>query len=266
MKTYFEHLVQVYKSSGYSLKEGRESKRLLLSKQKAGDPPLASTSYMVQEDWDELMSESPTYGSDLRDKFKKATGDRSQQYNKSIQTLIDKHPDMYIRDTEGKVIKYKTDAKGYVMLDGKPVQDPNGRPMVNMETEKAKIFVEIAGEDHAILSSVKAPLIIMEATENRLRIKKDKDVAKQIEEEGKEKETKREKKVDAAALATGGTHQPLPKEDEVVIKYENDQEKAHVLKQIKNGFYKTEKEYFQAKKRGIEIGTQTHIGNGRGGY
>ncbi len=65
MKTYFEHLVQVYKSSGYSLKESRELKHLLLSKQKAGDPPLASNSYMVQEDWDELKKIAGDYGISL---------------------------------------------------------------------------------------------------------------------------------------------------------------------------------------------------------
>lgn len=213
-----------------------------------------------EEDWDDLISESPTYGSDLRQKFLNAKSTYDGKRKTALQTLWDKHPDMFQCDAEGKIIFYKVGPKGYVKdTEGNPIPDPSGRPIMNDDSEKAKLFNEIAGNDPRILDSVSAPVIIAEAMENRLSKKKEKDMKDKADKEKDEKEKNRKKKVDAAALATGGDQPPI-EETDIKIEYTSDEEKAHVQKAISQGYFKDEKDYFKKKNSGV------NIGYGRGGY
>ncbi len=195
----------------------------------------------TEEDWDDLASESPTYAMDLRQRFLGRNKDFNKTASESIKILVENHPDMYMQNEDGSV-KYTAD----------------GRPIFNKDSKKGKLWMQIA-TDPAFLKSAKAPQIIMENMEARLKKEEDKALKTKIDIEKEEKEKKRAKNVDKSQIAIDG-NKPPEKPEEVEIKYENDAEKTHVTQAISSGYYKDERAYFVAKKRGIKIGY------GRGGY
>jgi hypothetical protein len=222
----------------------------------------------TEEEWNDLFDANPNYAAELKYKAKELADSANKQVtswqnerNTAITKLQEKHPDLYLRNEKGEIKKFKFDGRGGYAKDaaGNMVEDPNGVPCLDMESEKTKVWVELAS-DEQFLASAKAPLIIMEAMENRIKSKKEEDMAKKLEEDKKVKEKEREKKVDANALASGGDNPPPKEEEEVEIKYNSKEEESHVKSKVASGFYKSEKEYFQVKNR------EGKIPMGRGGF
>src|SRR3990167_9804422 len=131
----------------------------------------------TKEQWDTLWIEDPNLASDLRH-FKNQSDFEVQQRQTVAQTeyakarkesakvLWDRHPDMYVQET---------DSEGNVKLDGngKPVLklDPNtSAPMLNLESEKGKIFVQVYSEDVNGYDGAKyAARLVMAEMERRLQ-------------------------------------------------------------------------------------------------
>ena len=214
----------------------------------------------TQEEWDDLYDASPSYAHDLKNQVTQASSARSSKMKTAAGKVQEKHPDMYKVDGEGKIKRFQVNARGEYIKDntGAFIDDSTGLPMLDMESEKGKIWMDIA-TDPNFLQSPNAPIIIMEAMENRLRTKKEQDMADKLDKEKKDKEIAREKKVDAAAVAIGGDNPPVEKED-IKVEYSSEEEKKHVLAAIAAGRYKDEKDYFRATKRG------TVVSYGRGGF
>lgn len=198
----------------------------------------------TEAEWDELFTESPSYATDLRNKVKKSQDDYRTERDKAVQTLIEKHPDMYKRDEKGMLLR-----------------DKDGNVIFDKESPKGKIYSRIAGKDPKILESVTAPIIVMKAMELELKEGKEAQMKKDLEDKKNKDEKERKGKVDAAALATGGDNPP-PVEEKIEIKYNSEEEKKHVLEAIRQGRYKDEKDYFRSLKQG----QGKNIGYGRGGF
>jgi len=217
------------------------------------DPP------QTEQEWNDYFDSNPNAAHELKAKVGTRQNSWRQERVKSAKDLQEKHPDMYFRNEDGSLKKYKVDISGnYVKAGGQLVLDPAGVPHVDEKSEKGKIWMDLANDPN-FLSSAKAPTIIMGAMENKLRVRKDKDMEDKLEKDKKDKEIKRVKKVDNADVAGGGGEPPAEK-PKVEIKYNSKEEEAHVKRQVDKGFYKSEEQYFQIKGSGQEIPA------GRGGF
>lgn len=212
----------------------------------------------TQEEWDDLYAYSPSYAHDLKIAVKKTTGDWTDTRNKAFKVVQEKHPDMYRTDEKGTVLKFRVDANNNFIRDpsGNFIPDASGMPAFDTNSEKGKIWNEIANDPN-FLQSAKAPVIIMEAMENRLKNKKEKEMKEKIDKDKVDKEKVRTEKVDKGGVVDGGGNPPAPKV-KVEVKYNSEEERAHVQRQIDAGVYKNEEEYFITKKG--------NIGYGRGGF
>lgn len=216
----------------------------------------------TKAEWNDLYDADPSYAHDLKNQVTKVSSERSSAIQNAAKKVQEKHPDMYKVDAEGKIKKFRTDPNqrdGYAKDNtGAPIEDTAGVPMLDQESEKGKIWMGLA-TDPNFLKAPNAPVIIMEAMENKLRTKKEKEMADKVEKEKKDKEKGRVDKVDAAALAAGGDNKP-PVVDDIKVEYTSEEEKKHVHAAIAAGRYKDEKDYFRKARRGTEISY------GRGGF
>jgi len=215
----------------------------------------------TQEEWNDLYDSNPSAAHDLKNQVTKVTSEHSGKMKNAAKTVQDKHPDMYKLKEDGTIKRFKADAQGNYAKDntGAFIEDTAGLPMLDEESEKGKIWIGIA-TDANFLRSPNAPVIIMEAMENKLKTKKEKDMADKLKKDKEDKEIKRTDKVDKVKLAAGGDNPPPPPEDDVEIKYGSEEEKKHVHAAIAAGRYKDEKDYFRAAKKG------SVISYGRGGF
>ena len=100
----------------------------------------------------------------------------------------------------------------------------------------------------------------MEAVENRLKGKSESAVKIELERKKKEEEDKRQARVAAGQVADGGDGGNAPAGDEnIVVKYDSEEERAHVAKAISRGQFKDEKHYMKVKSSNV-------IPYGRGGF
>src|SRR3990167_710527 len=203
----------------------------------------------TKEQWDTLWIEDPNLASDLRH-FKNQSDFEVQQRQTVAQTeyakarkesakvLWDRHPDMYVQET---------DSEGNVKLDGngKPVLklDPNtSAPMLNLESEKGKIFVQVYSEDVNGYDGAKyAARLVMAEMERRLQEQGN----QQIENAGKGNQPQGSQTAapDQRGTMPGGVNPPATGK----VSFSSDEEKTHATKAVQRGVYKNIEEYCQLR-------------------
>lgn len=199
----------------------------------------------TDQDWDRLFLENPRLATDLRveqanqqGEFRKrqveAQTDFIKSRKKCAEELQQRHPDMYVQELDGEG-KPKVDEKG------KPVLkiDPNtGAPILNLESEKGKLWVEVYSEDLAGYDSAKTGIrSAMHELERRLVDRGTKKVG------------------DANAPATPGSGAaPAGSQNGTMpggvtppvipsVSFATDEEKQHAEKAVQRGVYKDLGEY-----------------------
>ncbi|MFA6100402.1 MAG: hypothetical protein WC750_06075 [Patescibacteria group bacterium] len=197
----------------------------------------------TDDDWDRLFLEDPKLGADLR--FEKRQQEKDfQERQRTNQTefaksrkesakeLWDRHPDMYVPEVDGEG-KAKVDAQG------KPVLkiDPNtGGPILNLESEKGKLFVEVYSEDVSGFDSAKTgPRLAMLEMERRLVAK-----AKAAVDAGQPPAAG---SAAAAPDQRGSLPAGVPPPATGKVSFATDEEKAHAEKAVQRGVYKDLAQY-----------------------
>lgn len=209
-----------------------------------------------QEQWDTLWIENPNLASDLRHFKNQQDFTRQQQTQaaqsefaksrrESAKTLWDRHPDMYVTEI---------DEQGNAKLDGngKPILrlDPNtNAPMLNLESEKGKLFVQVYSEDPQGYDGAKhGPRLAMAEMERRLRDSGN----QQVQNAGQPQQLGGQTPMlDQRGTMPGGVTPPAtPK-----VSFSSDDEKAHAMRAVDRGTFKSLEEYCQlrdVKNIGIE--------------
>jgi len=219
----------------------------VVKKQPTADTPLSEVFNennfpTTEEDWNDLHDENPAYATELQLRQNQRKNEFVTKVRDTVEDLVKKHPDMYKKDASGGVAR-----------------DVHGRPIFDSDSPKGKIFDEIAGSDPTILRVATGAQIVMAAVEGRLRGQTDAQVKSELEKKKKEEEDARIKRVAAGQVAGGGGSGNAPEPVAVEVKYNSDEEKAHVQKEISRGVYKNEQEYMKVKNSNV-------IPYGRGGF
>jgi hypothetical protein len=198
----------------------------------------------TDDQWEQLWLENPNLASDLRNyKFFSEQENKKQQqtyqteFNKarreSAQILWERHPDMYVleRDETGNV---KKDGNGKPVLKIDP--NTNG-PIIDLETEKAQLFVQVYSEDAAGYDGAKfGPRLAMVEMERRLQEK----AAQKINGAGGSGiQVPAGTQMNQNGLMPGGVQPPVTGP----VSFSSDEEKAHALKAVERGIYKNLQEY-----------------------
>ena len=195
----------------------------------------------TKDQWDELWLTDPNLAADLRvlkneqernltDRQVKQQQEFATARRESAKDLWDRHPDMYVleRDENGQV---KTDG------NGKPILkiDPNlGGPMLDLESEKGKLFVEVWNGDPGFEAAKTGPRLAMLEMERRLQ-----DKGKAKIEAGQPPGQNAGTPPDQRGAMPGGVPPPvLPK-----VSFRSEEERAHVEKAIQRGVWKSPEEY-----------------------
>ena len=194
----------------------------------------------TEEEWDELIAEHPTYGTDLRQRYLGGISSFEQEQKKSAKKLQDKHPDMFLKDENGNL---RYDKNGLVLFD--PI------------SEKGKIFNEIAAEDPNILRVKNGPEMVMAAMEARMKGKEEGALKEKIEQEKEEKEKQRQADIKAGRVASGGA-QP-PQKPNVEVKFNSEAEKQAAERAVASGRVKDLETY-------CAIRDSKEVSYGRGGF
>lgn len=199
----------------------------------------------TDEEWDDLIAEFPTYGVDLRQKFKEGTKIRISEFERRYETsrkkVEAKHPDMFVRDSEGNF-----------------VLDKDGLVQIDQTNPKAQVMLKIVEADPSIMQSPSWPTLVMEAMENRMAGKKGEEVAKELEDKKKKEEETRLKGVKAGAVASGGEPPPIVK-PKVEVSFNSQEEKRHAEGLVASGKIKSLEDY-------CAVRNSSQIPYSRGGF
>jgi len=212
-----------------------------------------------KDDWDQLWIEDPNLASDLRNfnfqkeqDIKKNRDVQLSEFAKSrkeaAKTLWDRHPDMYVQET---------DESGNAKVDGngKPVLkiDPNNDgPMLNLESDKGKLFVQVYSEDPQGYDGAKfGPRLAMAEMERRLQERGNQQI---------QTDQNTVTQPDLRGTLPGGVTPPVTGK----VSFSSDEEKVHAEKAVKREIYKSLEEYCQlrdGKNTGIEEEGRTPVFN-----
>jgi hypothetical protein len=197
----------------------------------------------TDEQWDQLFIEDPKLATDLRVERATMEKDNRERQTKhqtefvkvrreSAKDLWDRHPDMYVPEV---------DAEGKAKLDekGKPVLkiDPNtGGPILNLESEKGKLFVEVYSDDQQGYDSAKTgPRLAMLEMERRLVEKGKQKLAAGDGQPAGSAATP----PDQRGVMPGGVPPPTSGK----VSFASDEEKQHAERAVQRGIYKDLGEY-----------------------
>lgn len=187
----------------------------------------------TEEEWDDLIADFPTYGTDLRKKYLDGSNSRQTRQLASAKRVQEKHPEMFQRNADGSI---KMDEKGF--------------PVPDLENAKTKLFIEIAEEDPNILSVATGPELVMASVEQRMGGKKEEDVKADLEKKKREEE-ERLGRVKAGGTGSGGSGAP-PKKEAGSATFNSDAEKDAAETAVASGKYKTLEDYC-ATRDGREV-------------
>lgn len=197
-------------------------------------------------EWDRLFIEDPKLATDLRVEqktqqrmFQERQNIRHQEVAKkrkeAAKELWDRHPDMFIPETE-------TDGTTKKDGNGKPVFkiDPNtNAPILNLEHEKGQLFVEVYSKSQdAFDSAPNGPLLAMLAMEHELTRKGMQKMA-----ESSTLSQNRTPLIDQRGVLPGGITPPVTTK----VSFSTDAEKAHAEQAVQRGIYKSLSEYCQLR-------------------
>lgn len=186
----------------------------------------------TEEEWNDLFLERPTFATDLRNEFLTkrhvVQTDFEEKRARARKLVQEQHQDMYLPELD-ETGQPKKDAQGKVLLK----IDPNmGEPIFNPESEKGKLWVSIWNEDPDGWSKLKnAPQLMMAEMERRLRVKGASMVNGQ----------KDSNEIDQSGLAPQGVVPPKSSS----LRFSSEDEKAHALRQVNRGVYRSLEEYVQ---------------------
>lgn len=193
-----------------------------------------------EEDWDDLIAEHPTYGTDLRQKYLHSQQSVHDLGAQSRKRVLDEHPDMFQRNASGTLIL-----------------DREGNPQLDMSTEKAKLVTEIYNKDPSVVYTVTGPELVMAEVARRMAGEKEDKVKEKLEEEKKVAEDKRAAGAAGAGVASGGQTPPVkPKVD---VKFNSDSEKAQAEKMVASGRIASLEDY-------CSVRDNNEVPYGRGGF
>ena len=192
-----------------------------------------------EEEWDDLIAQYPTYGTDLRRRFQDNVITFESAQKKSAERLREKHPDMFMKDKDGKFI---FNEHGIVF---------------NPESEKAKVFQDIANKDSRILEIADGPEMVMALMEKRLQGQEEGALKEKIEQEKDTKEKQRQADIKAGRVADGGSAPPA--KPAVEVKFNSDVEKQAAERAVASGKVKDLATY-------CAIRDNKDISYGRGGF
>jgi len=198
------------------------------------------------EDWDNLNTDNPTLHADLRYAWNSQDRSVKDEFVKSALKVAEKHPDMYQQDEGGKVkISDGTAKVGSTIV-------PKGCPIVNMESDKFKIYMDIiarngfdADGQPIILHAKRGPELIMAAMENEITTKGLDNLKTEAEKEKKIAADKREADVKDGKIAPPGKEPPPP--PKVEVKFNSEYERKRAEASVTKGLYKNLEEYCQVR-------------------
>jgi len=214
---------------------------------KYGRQPNGSVVFpQTQAEWDDFAVDHPTEAMDLRIEYRgKVSSGADAQRNSAIR-VSDRHPDMYQRGEDGKVLR--GDGNRVMEVNGQRIVVPIGYPIPDLKSEKYKVFDKIVkeygiGSDGVpyILQAGKGPELIMAKMEAEMSQGKKDELQKKADAEAAEVESERQKNIKGGKTTPpGGSPPPAPKKE---VSFENDFEKSHAEKQVAAGVYKDMEEY-----------------------
>ena len=203
-----------------------------------GQQPNGSILYpQTEEEWDDLIAERPAFGTDLRAEYNKQTKGKTEDIRKAqkesaLRVANDLLPDMYKRDSEGKV-----------------VLDKNGHPTPDEQSDTFKIYCQIASEEGVdsngnpvIFSTKNGPELIALKVQRVLGTERETELKVKAENERLEREGNRGKKVKNGQIAPPGQQPPSPKQS-VKVTFGSDWEKQRAESKVAQGVYKSLEEY-----------------------
>lgn len=196
-------------------------------------------------EWEQLWIEKPNLAADLRhhkneqDRIQTERMTNQQQEfiktrKESAQLIWDRHPEMYVleKDENGIV---KTDGNGKPILK----RDLNtGAPILDFESEKGKLFVEVYSEDPQGYDGSKfGPKLAMAEMERRLRDKGMEQIKSNNGQQGQSQASA----VDQRGVMPSGVTPPVS----IQATFASDAEKARAQLSVERGVYKSLEEYCQ---------------------
>lgn len=203
----------------------------------------------TDQDWDRLFIEDPKLATDLRVEAanqQRINRDRQvqvqEEFNKSrkgaAKELWDRHPDMFEPEVDTDGVTPKKDASGKVILK----RDQNGSPILDLRSEKGKLFDEVYNEDAMGFESSKiGPRLVMLEMERRLVAKGNQQV--QAGQSGQPGSTQQGQSGAAApdqrGTLPGGVQPPVTAK----VSFATDEEKSHAERAVQRGVYKNLEEY-----------------------
>lgn len=207
----------------------------------------------TDEEWSELFIDDPKLATDLRwyknqqdtlqqTRRDEQTKDFAKCRKEAAQTIWDRHPDMYVAETDAQGQPLK-DEQGKIKLK----IDPETRaPIPNMESEKMQLFVQVYTEDPQGFDGAKyGPRLIMAEMENRLKAKGMQQVTAGAG--GNDGQGSGGGNPSSNALPPlkqngtlpSGTTPPV----RIEVKFSSDEEKAHAVRAVARGTFKSLEEY-----------------------
>ena len=201
----------------------------------------------TKDQWDQLWIEDPNLADDLRfhkneqdkqnyQKNEDARKNFSDTWDKCVLEVSDNHPDMFVTE--------KDETGQPLIKDGKPVfkRDQFGFPIPDLESEKAKIWIQVWNEDESGYSSSKfGPRNAMLGMERKLL------------ERGKQKMQEQESKTagpDQRGVMPGGVNPPVTAK----VSFNSNEERESAQKSVNRGYFRSLEEYCQwrdTKQKGI---------------
>ncbi len=204
-------------------------------------------------DWDRLFIEDPKLATDLRveaanqqriqrDQQTRIQEDFSKTRKESAKELWDRHPDMFEQEMEADGTTPKKDGQGKLILK---IDPKNGGPILDLRTEKGKLFDAVYNEDTFGFESSKiGPRLVMLEMERRLVAKGNQQVhAGQQGQPGSQQSQGAAAAPDQRGTLPGGVQPPVTAK----VSFASDEEKAHVERAVQRGVYKSLEEYCQLR-------------------
>jgi len=246
----FDALFKKYKETEERLNRSEKEKvDLIATKKHITQPPPINTevefgpqedgSYVfpqTKDEWEDLFDEDPVLATDLRNEYHRQLGDRNKtlgdSQKKSALKVAEKLPDMYKKDTEGKVLL-----------------DSEGHPVPDTESETYKLFAKVAMESGTdpytkrpiILAAADGPYMVALQVMEKLGQNREDELKRKSKEEMEKAEKDRENKVKAGQTAPKG-HQPPPKtKSEVKFNSQAERQAAEVA--VSKGSFASLEEY-----------------------
>ncbi len=194
----------------------------------------------TEEEWDDLIAEHPTYGTDLRQKYLSSQQNVVDLSAQSRKRVMDKHPDLFLKDANGN----------YIL-------DRNGDVQFDMTNKKAQIATEIYNRDPSVVHTATGPELVMAEVERRMAGEKEDTVKEKLEEEKRIAEEKRAAEAGGAGVASGGgAPPPKPK---VEVKFNSDAEKVSAERMVASGRIASLEDYCRVRDN-------KEVAYGRGGF